>query len=83
MPSWNAIDSQLEGPPRARVGDVDEEGPAAAAVAGRREVERLGSGGRRLHRTRGLRQHLEPVRHGVPRPLHGDLARRRSARRRC
>ena len=52
MPSWKAIDSQLEGPPRGRVVDVDEERAAAAAVAGRREVERLGAGHRRLHGAR-------------------------------
>ena len=73
MPSWKAIDCSSKVPHDARVGDVDEEGAAAAAVAGRREVERLGPGRRRLHRTRRLRQHLEPLRHGVPGALHGDL----------
>ena len=64
---------ELEGAPRRRVGDVDEERAAAAAVAGRREVERLRAGHRRLHGARRLREHLEPLRHRRPGALHRDL----------
>ena len=73
MPSWKAIASSSKVPHDGRVGDVDEEGATAAAVAGRREVERLRAGHRRLHGARRLREHLEPLRHRGPGTRHRDL----------
>ena len=64
---------ELEAPPRGRVVGVDEEGAAARAVGGRREVERLGADLGALHRARRLRDHLEPVAHRGLGPGQRDL----------